>query len=855
MPRNQINDCRPLLSRWRVDPQIGGNAAAWEVLAQSQAQLERLPADLHPTLLQALSRKGIQSIYSHQAEALRAIWNGLCPVIITSTASGKTLCYNLPVLDHLLRDPAGRALFLFPTKALTQDQLSGLRNLLETPQDAAVNAAIYDGDTPSNQRPVIRSKARIVLSNPDMLHTAILPHHTAWTAFFRDLRFVVLDEMHIYRGVFGSHVANVIRRLRRITRFYGGNPQFILTSATIANPMELAERLIQPDRGQADLVLIDRDGAPHGQKHFLIYNPPVTNAELGIRRSAVQESVRLAGELLDNNIQTIIFGRTRRSVEILLTLLRERARDGENRQGSIRGYRSGYLPQERRAIEQGLRNGQVRAVVATTALELGIDIGALGAAIMVGYPGSIAAAWQQAGRAGRGEDTSLAILVATADPLDQFLATHPEYFFGRSPEQALVNPDNLLILLAHIRCASFELPFHRDEHFGDLDPERVNDFLDFLVQERVLHRSREKYFWMADQYPAQMVSLRSASADNILLHESSSDPEETNQTHVIGAVDRLSALWMVHPKAIYMHEGQTYLVNELDLETNTARLGRIETDYYTEALTETSVQAVETLQEEPVHGGTKTYGEILVTSQVTGFRQVDWQTRQQIGQGELELPATELQTSAYWLTLADETVAGLQELGLWTNAPNQYGPTWPRQRERARERDGFRCQVCGLAETNRAHDVHHKTPFRSFASAQAANQLENLITLCPACHRRAEAVVRMRSGLAGLSFVLSHLAPLFVMCDSRDLGVHSDPQSPLSAGHPTIIIYDQAPGGIGLSQRIFEIHSDLIGRARELVGECPCTDGCPSCVGPGGEVGMGSKRETLAILDHLTGYP
>ncbi len=501
-----------LLSRWRADPQIGGNVSAWEILGETKAQLEPIPADIHPDLRQALKGKGIETIYSHQAESLRAIWEGRCPVIITSTASGKTLCYNLPVLDHLFRDPGARAIYLFPTKALTQDQHSGLLDLLSDSDHHSIVPAIYDGDTPANQRPAIRKNARIVLSNPDMLHTAILPHHTAWAAFFHDLRFVILDEMHIYRGVFGSHVANVLRRLRRIARFYGAKPQFILTSATIANPLELAAGLIEPEEGQEELRLIDQDGAPHGQKHFLIYNPPVINADLGIRRSAVQESVHLAAELLAYQIQTILFGRTRRTVEILLTLLRDQAGGEANPRVSIRGYRSGYLAQQRRAIEQGLRNGQVHAVAATTALELGIDIGALGAALMVGYPGSIAAAWQQAGRAGRGEEPSLAILVATADPLDQFFATHPEYFFGRNPEQALVNPDNLLILLAHIRCASFELPFWRGERFGSLDSERLSEFLEFMVEERLLHFSNERYYWMSDQYPAQAVSLRTASS-------------------------------------------------------------------------------------------------------------------------------------------------------------------------------------------------------------------------------------------------------------------------------------------------------------------------------------------------------
>jgi DEAD/DEAH box helicase domain-containing protein len=854
-----------LLSRWRSDPDIYAQITAWETLPAAAAQTEPIPQDLHPFLHHALVQQRITSLYTHQADALRAAWAGRHVVIVTSTASGKSLGYQLPVLDALIRDAPARALYLFPTKALAQDQLNSLKAFLnELPDGDAsepqatlsspITVAIYDGDTPTSSRPAIREKSRLILTNPDMLHTGILPHHTAWAAFFRDLRFVVIDEMHVYRGVFGSHVANVLRRLKRIARFYGSQPQFILTSATIANPLELADHLIEPEDRAIELSLIDKDGAAHGQKHFLIYNPPIIDANLGLRRSAVQESVRLASEMLSHNVQTILFGRSRRAVELLLSYLREKAggdpspwpsKSSLDTHQSIRGYRSGYLPQQRREIEQGLRQGTVRAVVATNALELGIDIGAMGAALLVGYPGSIAGTWQQAGRAGRGEQAALAVLVATADPLDQFLAAHPEYFFGRSPEQALINPDNLLILLSHVRCAAFELPFRQGDRFGGIAPTRLQEFLDFLVDQGMLHASRDRYFWMADRYPAQEVSLRSASSDNIILQVEDGTPA------TIGMVDRTSALWLVHPNAIYIHEGQSYLVENLDLEQNIAHLSRVDTDYYTEHRSEASVQLVETFDQQPVHGGEKAYGEIIVTRQVIGYRQIQWQTHQVLGQGELELPPTELQTTAYWLTLADDTVERLRDQGMWSNDPNQYGPTWPRQRDRARARDGYRCQVCSAPELGRAHDVHHKIPFRTFASAEIANQLENLVTLCPNCHRRVETAVRVRSGLAGLGFVLGHLAPLFLMCDTRDLGVHSDPQSPLTEGHPAVVLYDQIPAGIGLSQRVFELHSDLVTRARELVAECPCLDGCPSCVGPGGEWGQGSKKETLAILDAL----
>ena len=519
---------------------------------------------------------------------------------------------------------------------------------------------------------------------------------------------------------------------------------------------------------------------------------------------------------------------------------------GEGHGEEVRAYRSGYLPRQRREIERGLRAGAVRAVVATTALELGIDIGGMGAALLAGYPGTIAGTWQQAGRAGRQSETSLAALVASADPLDQFLARHPDYFFDRSPEQALINPDNLLILLQHLRCAAFELPFRAGEGFGRVPAPRVAEFLDFLAEAGVLHRSADKYFWMADDYPAQAVSLRSASADNVVLQAGDGD-----EWTAIGQVDQDSATWMAHPGAIYLHEGQTYLVEDLDLTQLAARLRPVDVDYYTEPRSETTVQLLETTSQAEARGATKAYGEISVTSQVVGFRKVKWFTHEQLGFGEVSLPPTQLQTTGYWLAPAERTVEALREQGVWTNDPNDYGPGWPALRNQVRVRDGYRCQICGAPERGRAHDVHHKVPFRAFASAEQANQLANLTTLCPACHRQAELAVRVRSGLAGLSFTLGHLAPLFLMCDARDVGVHSDPQSPLAEGRPAVVIYDRVPAGIGFSERLFELHDQLMARAHELVTACECADGCPSCVGPAGEGGSGGKRETLALLEAL----
>lgn len=848
-----------LLSRWRTDPSIGSCFEVWHKLDERQGQFDPLPGNLHPHLVSALQSQGISSLYTHQSLSWNLVQQGHHIVVVTGTASGKTLCYNLPVLDKLLREPLSRALFLFPTRALAQDQRSTLNEFLAHAPDSEtqIPLAVYDGDTPSSSRPAIRKKARLVISNPDMLHAGILPHHTSWAEFFNQLRFVVIDEIHAYRGVFGSHVANVLRRLKRIATHYGSSPQFILTSATIANPKELAELLVE---SRVDLV--DNDGSSRGSRHFLMYNPPVINRELGLRRSALQESVRLAEDLLAYNVQTIIFGRSRRTVELILTYLRQRTatdhtsesdKDSASRISEpIRGYRSGYLPIQRREIERGLRMGDVRLVVATNALELGIDIGKMGASLLVGYPGTIAATWQQAGRAGRGEDTALSVLISTADPLDQFLVRHPDYLFERPPENALINPDNPLILLDHLRCAAFELPFRDGENFGSVEASKVGEFLDFLQESGILHYSGGRFFWMSEQYPAQETSLRSASANNVILQTMIDDSPLT-----IGEVDHGSAHWMVHPGAVYIHEAQTYLVESLDLEQSIASLQLVETDYYTEPRIETNVILEEKFGESLVQGASKAHGAIQVTAQLTGYRKLRWYTHELLAFSELALPPTKLLTTGYWIALQESTIERLREVGLWLNDPNQYGPNWRQQRDRARARDSYRCQVCGTPEGERVHDVHHKIPFRAFTDErgsideQAANRLENLITLCPSCHRRAETAVRVRSGLAGLAFTLRHLAPLFLMCDTRDLGVHADPQSPLGDGQPVVVIYDQIPAGIGFSQRLFELHDELLARARELVLTCECGEGCPSCVGPGGEHGMGGKKETLAILEAL----
>jgi DEAD/DEAH box helicase domain-containing protein len=831
---------KTILSRWRSQPTVAENVVEWRILAQKPADLVEYPSRLSAEITHWLSSHGVPSLYAHQASAYEAVCDGKNVAVVSGTASGKTYCYNLPVIDSLLKQPEGRALYLFPTKALAQDQLAGLREMLTGIRRTDINRAnIYDGDTPQHVRSILRQDSNIILTNPDMLHTGILPHHTGWKDFFTALRFIVIDEMHAYRGVFGSHVANVLRRLKRISRFYGSQPQFILTSATIANPQDLAERLIEKP-----VTVIDQDGSPHGERHFLIYNPPFLDKKTGIRQSSLLEGSMLAGELLDEDIQTIIFGRTRRGIELILTYLRQR--DFQGNPNRVRGYRSGYLPRERRAIEEGLRRGEVKGVVATSALELGIDIGGIDASVLIGYPGSIAATRQQAGRAGRKLAPSLSVLVTSPNAMDQYLARHPDYFFDRSPERALIAPNNLLILLQHIRCAAFELPFQSDEGFGAITAERLQAFLDVLTQNGELHQQADRYFWMANQYPAGDISLRNATPDQVTLILRNDQRQET-----IGQVDLNSAYWMVHPNAVYLHEGTSYLVEELDLETGVAYLKQVAIDYYTQAQKQTKVEEKSQIKSEPVTGATKTLGEILVTSQVVGYRKIRWFTNEFLGGGEVDLPPSFLNTIGYWISLDETVVQQLKDQMLWNADANDYGPDWKNIRQRVLNRDGNRCQVCGTTGIGRPLQVHHIQPFRSFTSRETANQLQNLITLCPTCHQLAETRVRVRSGMAGFSYVLQNLAPLLIMCDGEDIDVLYDPNTTLGEGQPTVVLFDNIPGGLGLSENLYELHDELIAQAYETVSLCECEDGCPSCVGPVGEEGSGGKTETLAILKAL----
>jgi DEAD/DEAH box helicase domain-containing protein len=834
------------LQALRRDAAFMRNVTAWQQMPARAARTMPLPADLHTGLVAALRSRGIDALYSHQAAAWQGAQAGKNLVVATSTASGKTLCYNLPVAQALLTDPTARALYLFPTKALAQDQLAELTEL-QLSIDNYLRPATYDGDTPQRERGRTRREARILLTNPDMLHTGILPHHPQWAELLAGLRYVVLDELHTYRGVFGSHVANVLRRLQRICRFYGSDPRFLCASATLANPQELAQRLIE-----GPVTLLDDDGSPQGERHFVFYNPPVVDPSLGLRRSSLLEAETLAATLLAHDVQTVVFARSRLSVEVLLTYMRERV------PFSIAGYRGGYLPLERRAIEQGLRSGAVRAVVSTNALELGIDIGGLDAAVLVGYPGAIASTWQQAGRAGRQAGVSLAMLVASAGALDQYIVTHPEYVLARSPEHGLINPDNLAILASHLACAAFELPFRGEERFGQVA--FTDDLLAWLAETGDVQQHGGDWFWMGEGYPAQAISLRTASPDNVVIHAAVGAGSPRPGT-VIGQLERAVAQSMLHPGAVYLHQGQSYLVEQLDWDAGQASVRSVEVDYYTIASGSQQVQVLGVQEQRAAGGLVLAYGPVHVVSQVSGYRQVKRHTHETLGYGEIQpaLPEQVLETDAFWLALDEELLAPLRAAGQWRSDPNDYGPNWQQQRNAARARDGYRCTLCGAPEpAGRQHDVHHRQPFRSFGyvpgqndAYRQANQLENLATLCRACHQRAEQGQRLRTGLGGLAYALSSLAPLYLMCDPGDIGVVVEPRAP-GSGLPTITIYEKAPAGIGFSARLYELAADLVAAASDLAAHCGCVAGCPACIGPVGEnqqADIDARQLTLALAD------
>jgi DEAD/DEAH box helicase domain-containing protein len=615
-------------------------------LPPRQAQYADLSRALPDPLRAALATMGIERLYTHQVEAIEHLRGGRNVVIVTSTASGKTLCYNLPVLECLLAEPQAKAFYLFPTKALAQDQLRGLRRFAESHPDLAeaVKCGTYDGDTPGATRRRLRESASLILTNPDMLHQGILPYHSRWHRFFSDLRYVVVDEIHTYRGIFGSHVANVLRRLLRICRHYGSQPQFVCSSATIANPRELAERLTG-----ADVVQVDRDGSPKGPKQFLLWNPPFFDAARMERRSGNDEAKDLMVRLIGAGIQTIAFTRTRLAAELIYRYASEAlAKAGPGLGDSIRAYRGGYLPEERREIERRLFSGDLMGVTSTNALELGIDVGSLDACLIVGYPGTIASTWQQAGRAGRGADEALAVLIGYNDPIDQYLMRHPDYFFGQSPENAVVDPQNPYVLAGHLRCAAFELPLSDDDRgtFGELTPE-IAGVLEKMGQ---LERLDDRWYWSSIEYPAAQVNLRTSSDDTFTIMD------QGNGNAVIGVVDSISAPELVYPEAVYLHQGETYLVRRLDLEGRAAYVERQGVDYYTQAILDSHIRVEKPETEKDWQGCRVCFGDATVTWQTTGFKKIRFHSLDSIGWGKLDLPAQSLETTAAWLIPSAEAL-------------------------------------------------------------------------------------------------------------------------------------------------------------------------------------------------------
>jgi len=766
-----------LVARCRSDEVL----ASVRHIPAREAQFRPMPTWVKGELAAAYRTKGIEQLYSHQEAAADLAHTGKNIVVVTPTASGKTLCYNLPILNSVLENPDTRALYLFPTKALAQDQLAELHDLA-TRLNNCFGVFTYDGDTPSDARKAIRERGHVILSNPDMLHSGILPHHTKWTRLFENLRYIVLDELHTYRGVFGSHLANVLRRLTRIARFYGSNPQFICCSATIANPGDLAARLTE-----SETAVVEENGAPAAEKLFVLYNPPMVNRNLGIRRSYLNETTRVAKELLARKLQTIVFANSRLHTEVLLTYLQQANPPKPGEAEPVRGYRGGYLPRERREIERGLRDGQVRGVVTTSALELGIDIGSLDACVMAGYAGSIASTWQRAGRAGRRNGTSCAVLVASSAPIDQFIVHHPEYFFGSSPEHAYVEPDNLEILVNHLKCAAFELPISPDERFGDVD---VSSLCERLAEVGFLHRSGGRWHWVEQAYPADTISLRSVTSDNFVIIDTGVN--SNGKAEVIGEVDFSSALTTVHPKAIYLHQGQQYHVDRLDFDERKAYVRRVNVDYFTDAIRYTQVRVLEIAEEERIVGpAARAHGDVLVRSQVVGFKKIKFFTNENVGSGKLELPENEMHTTAFWVTLEHELLASLP----FTLSERQSG-------------------ISGVLYA-----------------------LESMASLLLMCDRHdLGTAIGERLSTAGS-------------------GIHELPEEmPTEFFSPNLYLYDAYPGGIGFSEPLYDVHDVLLQRTRELIAGCPCEQGCPSCIGPAGESSERTKEAALAILERLCSH-
>jgi len=819
---------------------FSSNIEYWDHTDANKGLAEPI-SDIHPNLQNTLNKLGIGNLYTHQIDSIAKISQGNDVVIVTGTASGKSLCYQIPILQSILEMGFPTALLLFPTKALTYDQLHAIDRLEMSLFNETKISAVYDGDTPSSQRALIRKNSKILLTNPDMLNIALLPFHTNWRDFFTNLKFIVIDELHQYRGVFGSHFCNVLRRLNRILEFYGSKPQFILTSATIGNPQELAEQLIE-----RPVHLIDMDSSPKGEKNNILYNPPLTNKELGIREGLLASTTKIGSFLLENDVQSIVFCQSRRFTELVVKQLHQKY---PRLITEIRGYRSGYLKSERREIENGLKSGSVRLVAATNALELGVDIGGVDAVVVAGYPGSVNSLRQMAGRAGRSTRASISIQIASMNPLDQYFARFPQYLFSKPIEKALIDPNNPLVLLPHLQSSAFEYPFSENDQFGTLDSEYLHEYLEYLVEQNILQKKKDKYFYLSSVFPAGNYSIRGTEATNIILQLST---EDTNRT--IGEIDYSSGLWMCHQGAVYLHDGSEYHVNSLDLDQKIASLSYFSGTYRTEPIKTEQIVINDIEKSITQQYIDVKFGDINVNSQVTGFKKIDNLTSEMLGIESLELPVSSLNTKGFWIKLNNLCLKTLKENNKWFGEVNDYGPNWNSLRQQVLVRDNYVCQSCGKKHTPLSPlHVHHKIPFKSFVSQDKANDLGNLIALCSDCHRLAELNVKIRSSLSGLRYAIANMAPLLVLCDMRDLDSISDPNASYEDFAPVIMVYDTVQGGIGLSNSLFENLDLLLQKCYELVSTCSCENGCPSCVGPASENGEGGKSETLFLLNLIGG--
>ncbi|HUT01453.1 MAG TPA: DEAD/DEAH box helicase [Phycisphaerae bacterium] len=721
-----------------------------EALLARPAEFASVPGGLHPAVRDALKNDGITQLYCHQAEAIGLVRQGRHVVIVTGTASGKTLCYNVPIVEAAIADPSATAFFLYPTKALAQDQLRGIGRFHRPEAGADFLAGTYDGDTPQALRRKLRNGGNFILTNPDMLHQGILPNHARWNRFLTRLRYVVVDEVHAYRGVFGSHLANVLRRLGRICRHYGSQPQFICCSATIANPREHAERITGKP-----MELVTHDGSPRGPKRFVLWNPPPLDTAArgregdfrtgGDRRSPLWEAVHLMAALVREGIQTIAFTRTRLAAELIYKNCRDLLRPQSRRLAdSIRAYRGGYLPEERREIERQLVEREILGVASTNALELGIDIGSLDACIMVGYPGTVASLWQQAGRAGRGLEESIVFLVGQNSPTDQYLMTHCGYLFAQNPEQAVVDPDNPHIAVDHIRCAAHELPL-ADAAEGALFGPYTEVVLELLAEDETVRHIDGNWYWACSEYPAAKVNLRNIAGAVYTIQD------EAAGERVIGTMDEVSALSQLHDHAVYLHAGETYFVNKLDLEQKIAFVERRDLDYYTQSVQSSQIRVEETAEQGSCGGAALGFGDVTVTTTIPMFKKIRFHSRDSLGFEKLELPSQTLETVAVWLSPSEEIARRMKDEGL----------------------------VVG-------------------------------------------------EGLIGIANVMVEVAQLFVMCDAQDIGTVVDAAS---LGRDSLFLYDRYPGGMGYARRCMDCMDRLLETVRDVIAECSCEDGCPSCVG------------------------